>query len=97
MQDIKLNEIVTMNFRCRCNSENNVWVVIRTGADIKIKCPSCGNIKMMNPWDFRSDLVKVHKEDNTNDYSKTNNLKDFANYKMGDSLQRLDINFWMIC
>ena len=31
---------------------NNIWTVIRTGADIKIRCNTCGRIVMMDRESF---------------------------------------------
>jgi len=37
----------------------NEWTVIRTGADIKIKCNKCGRIIMYENFNF-SKIVKKH-------------------------------------
>ena len=38
------------------------WEVVRTGADIKIKCLKCGRIVMLMPCDFYKRLKKIDKE-----------------------------------
>jgi hypothetical protein len=40
--------------------QNNLWIVIRTGADIKIKCQKC-NREIMLP---KEKLDKIIKKDN---------------------------------
>lgn len=35
------------------------WEVVRTGADIKIKCLKCGRIVMLTPCDFNKRLKKI--------------------------------------
>lgn len=40
---------------CGCNS----WTIIRTGADIKIKCDNCGRIVMIGLDKFPK-AVKIH-------------------------------------
>ena len=38
---------------------NNEWEVIRVGADIKIKCTSCGRSIMMPRIEFNKKIKKV--------------------------------------
>ena len=37
----------------------NEWEVVRTGADIKIKCLKCGRIVMLTPTEFDKRVKKV--------------------------------------
>ncbi len=37
----------------------NEWTVVRTGADIKIKCDQCGRIVMMDRLDFLKRAKKL--------------------------------------
>ncbi|MGI5877355.1 MAG: DUF951 domain-containing protein [Christensenellales bacterium] len=41
-----LGDTVQMKKKHPCGSDQ--WVVIRTGADIKIRCTGCGRVVMMN-------------------------------------------------
>lgn len=36
----------------------NDWTVVRTGADIKIKCSNCGRIVMLDRMDFLKSAKK---------------------------------------
>ena len=50
IQTFDLNNTVIMKKPHACGT--NEWVVIRTGADIKIRCKNCGRIVMMDRADF---------------------------------------------
>ena len=41
----------------------NLWEVIRLGADIKIKCNKCGRMVMIPRIDFNKKIVKVLKKE----------------------------------
>lgn len=41
---------------------NDIWTVIRTGADIKIKCAKCGRIVMMDRETFLKRRKKLLKQ-----------------------------------
>ena len=41
----------------------NLWEVIRLGADIKIKCSKCGRMVMIPRIDFNKKIVKVLKKE----------------------------------
>lgn len=43
--EIRLGDVVKTRKPHPCGSD--VWTVIRTGADIKIKCQGCGHIVML--------------------------------------------------
>ena len=55
-QEIRLGDVVQTRKQHPCGSSE--WTVIRTGADIKIKCNGCGRIVMMD----RADFVKRRKK-----------------------------------
>ena len=57
--EFELNDCVTMRKPHACGA--NEWTVIRTGADIKIRCNTCGRIVMMD----RSDFVRSAKKNLT--------------------------------
>lgn len=56
MDSIALGDLVQMRKTHPCGSDQ--WVVIRVGADIKIKCTGCGRIVMMD----RSQFLKRRKK-----------------------------------
>jgi hypothetical protein len=56
MDDILLGDVVQMRKTHPCGSDR--WTVIRTGADIKIRCQGCNRIVMMD----RADFVKRRKK-----------------------------------
>lgn len=39
------------------------WVIVRTGADVKIKCAGCGRIVMLDRGDFMRAAVKLMEGD----------------------------------
>lgn len=53
---LELHDRVTMRKPHACGG--NEWEIIRTGADIKIKCLHCGRIVMLDRGDF---LKRVKK------------------------------------
>lgn len=46
MDDVRLGDVVQMRKAHPCGSDR--WTVIRTGADIKIRCLGCGRIVMLD-------------------------------------------------
>ena len=57
MHNYKLGSIVIMKKQHPCGE--NLWEVIRVGADIKIKCNRCGRTIMLSRIDFNKKLKKV--------------------------------------
>ena len=43
--DIRLNDILTMKKEHPCGSKT--WLVLRTGADFKLRCTGCGHEVML--------------------------------------------------
>ncbi len=41
----------------------NRWEVVRTGADVKIKCLNCGRIVMLDKLTFEKSLKKTERDD----------------------------------
>ena len=41
----------------------NEWLVVRTGADVKIKCLKCGRVVMLDLLTFGKSLKKVVRDD----------------------------------
>lgn len=58
----ELNDIVIMKKGHPCGT--NEWQIIRTGADIKIKCLKCGRTVMMPRIEFNKKVKKVIKNEN---------------------------------
>ncbi len=54
--DIRLGDLIRTRKPHPCGSDT--WIVIRTGADIKIKCQGCGRIVMLD----RSVFLKRRKQ-----------------------------------
>ncbi len=50
VEEIRLGDIVQTRKPHPCKSDT--WVVVRTGADIKIKCQGCGRIVMLDRETF---------------------------------------------
>lgn len=57
----QLNSIVEMKKPHPCATRCKEFMVIRLGADIKIKCMGCGNIIMLARNDFNSKVKKIIK------------------------------------
>lgn len=59
---LSLGDIVQMRKAHPCGSDR--WEIIRTGADIKIKCLGCGRIVMLDRPEFEKRVKKIleHKE-----------------------------------
>ena len=57
MQNYKIGSVVIMKKQHPCGE--NLWTVIRTGADIKIKCNKCGRSIMLSRIEFDKKLKKV--------------------------------------
>ncbi len=53
----KLNSIVEMKKQHPCGE--NKWTIIRTGADIKIKCNNCGRSIMFTRIEFNKKVKKI--------------------------------------
>lgn len=53
----KLNDQVIMKKPHACGT--NLWRIVRTGVDIKIKCINCGREVMLDRLEFNKKLKKV--------------------------------------
>lgn len=56
IESFRLGDVVMMKKPHACGT--NEWTVIRVGADVKIKCNSCGRIVMMD----RADFIRMGKK-----------------------------------
>lgn len=60
-KEYDLGSLVVMKKGHPCGE--NLWEVIRLGADIKIKCSKCGRMVMIPRIDFNKKIVKVIKKE----------------------------------
>lgn len=63
--DYKLGDTVRMRKQHPCGAD--VFVIIRTGADIKIKCTGCGRIIMLDRPTFNKRIKSVLESQGDND------------------------------
>ena len=56
-KNYQLGSVVIMKKQHPCGTNN--WEIIRVGADIKIKCLSCGRSIMMSRIDFNKKVKKI--------------------------------------
>ena len=52
-----LGDLVQMRKTHPCGSDR--WTIVRTGADIKIKCEGCGRVVMLDRPEFEKRVRKV--------------------------------------
>ena len=57
----EVGDIVVMKKSHPCGG--NLWEVVRTGADVKIKCLKCGRVVMLDLLTFGKSLIKVVRDD----------------------------------
>jgi hypothetical protein len=57
IESFALHDRVMMKKPHACGA--NEWIIVRTGADIKIKCDQCGRIVMMDRLDFLKHAKKL--------------------------------------
>lgn len=57
----EVGDIVVMKKPHPCGG--NLWEVVRTGADVKIKCLKCGRMVMLDLLTFGKSLKKVVRDD----------------------------------
>ena len=55
---VNVNDKVTTKKSHPCG--NNVWTVVRTGADVKIKCDNCGRIVMLSLDVFNKSIKTIN-------------------------------------
>ena len=59
VNDYQLYDIVEMKKAHPCTNRSKQFQIIRTGADIKIKCLGCGNVIMMDRDSFNHRIRRV--------------------------------------
>ena len=57
----EVGDIVVMKKSHPCGG--NLWEVVRTGADVKIKCLKCGRVVMLDLLTVGKSLKKVVRDD----------------------------------
>ena len=63
--DIRLGDILTMKKAHPCGEKR--WVVLRTGADIRMKCLGCGHEVMQPRFRIEKNIRSIeHKEESNN-------------------------------
>ena len=60
-QKFECNDVVVMQKKHPCGGYE--WQILRTGADIKIKCLTCGHIVMLDYGTFMKRMKKVITKD----------------------------------
>ena len=60
-KEYKLNDNVILKKPHACGT--NLWKIIRTGVDIKLKCVNCNHEIMMDRLEFEKKLKKIVGED----------------------------------
>ena len=60
-KEYKLEDNVILKKPHACGT--NLWKIVRTGVDIKLKCVNCGHEIMMDRLEFEKKLKKIVGED----------------------------------
>lgn len=60
-KDYGIGSMVVMKKGHPCGE--NLWEIIRLGADLKIKCAKCGRMVMIPRIEFNKKMVKVIKKE----------------------------------
>ncbi len=59
--DIRINDVLVMKKAHPCGSDR--WMVLRTGADIKMRCLGCGH-EVMNPrFKIEKNIRAIQREE----------------------------------
>ena len=63
--DIRLGDVLTMKKAHPCGDKR--WVVLRTGADIRMKCLGCGHEVMQPRFKIEKNIRAIeHREESNN-------------------------------
>lgn len=57
--EYKINDIAITKKEHPCAARCNRWKIIRVGADVKIKCESCGHVVMLSKFKFEKAVKKI--------------------------------------
>ena len=61
--DIRLNDILVMKKEHPCGEKR--WQVLRTGADLRLKCMGCGHLIMVPRWKAEKNIRSVERPEET--------------------------------
>lgn len=61
--EYKLNDIAITKKEHPCSNRCNRWQIIRVGADVKIKCMSCGHVVMLSKYKFEKAVKKIESNE----------------------------------
>lgn len=61
--DIRLHDILIMKKAHPCGGDR--WLVLRTGADFRLRCLKCGHELMTPRFKAEKNIRSVHREENT--------------------------------
>ena len=62
LMDIRLNDILTMKKAHPCGSDR--WLVLRTGADFRLRCLGCGHERMTPRHKAEKNIRSVERKEN---------------------------------
>jgi hypothetical protein len=60
--DIRLNDILIMKKAHPCGSDR--WLVLRTGADFRLRCQGCGHELMTTRFKAEKNIRSVERKEN---------------------------------
>ena len=60
--DIRLNDVLVMKKEHPCGEKR--WSVLRTGADLRLKCVGCGHEIMLPRFKIEKNIRQVIRDDN---------------------------------
>jgi len=60
---IELGDLVKTRKPHPCGSD--MWTIVRTGADVKIKCSGCGRVVMLERGEFEKRVKKLFPQQQT--------------------------------
>ena len=58
-EEYQLDSIVEMKKAHPCATRSKQFMIVRLGADIKIKCSNCDHVVMMSRYDFERKMNKI--------------------------------------
>lgn len=66
--DVRLNDILTMKKSHPCGEKR--WLVLRTGADFRLRCLGCGREVMVQRGKAEKNIRSIHRQENDIDVKK---------------------------
>ena len=65
--DVRLNDILVMKKAHPCGSKE--WMVLRTGADFRLRCKGCGHEVMQPRFKFEKNIKQILREESSTESS----------------------------